>query len=231
VVLDNSPTGNNVVVTTDIVITFNEDMNHTTVETSLTVSSTGRQNIPGTFWWEGNTMHFDMTDVLKYENRYEVTLRIDASDIAGNKLAEPLVWQFNTGNLTTLDSDADGMPDGWEQEHGLKPYDGSDADADKDNDGSTNLNEYNTETDPDNEDTDGDGIKDGEDSAPLDPKERDGGNLLPFLLLLLIISIITIFALMRRKKDEEEPEVPGPPAEGEIPEDVEFEEEYTTREF
>src|SRR5699024_10023186 len=44
----------------------------------------------------------------------------------------------------TWDSDMDGLPDWWEEVHGLNPHsskgDFSDASADKDNDGFTNLN-------------------------------------------------------------------------------------------
>ncbi|HLR38424.1 MAG TPA: hypothetical protein VK084_10275, partial [Chitinophagaceae bacterium] len=44
------------------------------------------------------------------------------------------------------DSDKDGLPDWWEDVHGLNPHspegDFSDANADKNNDGFTNLNDY-----------------------------------------------------------------------------------------
>lgn len=40
------------------------------------------------------------------------------------------------------DVDGDGMPDSWEQAHGLSPRDASDRNADADGDGYTNLEEY-----------------------------------------------------------------------------------------
>jgi len=47
-----------------------------------------------------------------------------------------------------LDSDADGMPDGWEKKYGLDPRDASDTSKDSDNDGYTNIEEYLNGTDP-----------------------------------------------------------------------------------
>lgn len=46
------------------------------------------------------------------------------------------------------DSDSDGMPDGWENTHGLNPFDPSDAALDSDDDNISNLDEYLADTDP-----------------------------------------------------------------------------------
>jgi hypothetical protein len=46
------------------------------------------------------------------------------------------------------DDDNDGMPDWWEIEHGLDPFDPSDADDDPDGDGVDNLGEYLAGSDP-----------------------------------------------------------------------------------
>lgn len=59
------------------------------------------------------------------------------------------------------DADGDGMPNKWEAEHGLKPFDPSDADDDPDHDKLLNLSEYLHRGDPRNADTDADGLKDG----------------------------------------------------------------------
>ena len=48
----------------------------------------------------------------------------------------------------TCDSDADGIPDLWEQGHGLDPFSGSDAFSDQDGDGFTNLQEFQYGLDP-----------------------------------------------------------------------------------
>ena len=84
-------------------------------------------------------------------------------------------------NLPTKDSDNDGMPDWWEMDYGLDPYDASDASLDTDGDGHdrnknglleveeyfTNLMEYEMDmvigksTYPNDPDSDDDGIPDG----------------------------------------------------------------------
>jgi pectate lyase len=47
-----------------------------------------------------------------------------------------------------VDADRDGMPDAWEQQHGLNPSDPDDRNNDPDGDGYTNLEEFLNGTDP-----------------------------------------------------------------------------------
>ena len=47
-----------------------------------------------------------------------------------------------------LDADSDGIPNGWEQQYGLDPFDPSDAVRDDDGDGFSNLQEYLAGTNP-----------------------------------------------------------------------------------
>ncbi|MHC1610537.1 MAG: binary toxin-like calcium binding domain-containing protein [Candidatus Methanospirareceae archaeon] len=56
------------------------------------------------------------------------------------------------------DTDGDGIPDGWEVEHGLNPDDAADANMDYNDNGLTNLEEYKNDYDPWDRDTDDDGI-------------------------------------------------------------------------
>ena len=79
------------------------------------------------------------------------------------KCAQPIPWQAETCtfaecgaeqpkektiDLSTIDSDGDGLPDQWEVANKLNPQDPNDADLDADNDGFTNSEEYLAKTNP-----------------------------------------------------------------------------------
>ena len=77
-----------------------------------------------------------------------------------------------------LDTDGDGIPDRWEVDHGLNPYDPSDANLDYNYDNLTNLEEYKKRWDPWDKDTDDDGISNYAEYTGLfgffsDPVEKD----------------------------------------------------------
>ncbi len=74
-----------------------------------------------------------------------------------------------------LDTDQDGIPDGFEKSYGLDYLDPADAAEDPDNDDLSNLEETQIGTDIYNSDTDGDGLLDGEEVKVYgtDPNDSD----------------------------------------------------------
>jgi hypothetical protein len=58
------------------------------------------------------------------------------------------------GDACDGDTDNDQMLNDWEREHGLNPFDGSDAESDQDNDGFTAVQEFTHRSDPNKRDTD-----------------------------------------------------------------------------
>jgi len=124
-------------------------------------------------------------------NGTNVVLSVSAFDAAGNKATsnsysfivtedsdDDGLSDYGEGVVGTdphnLDSDGDGLPDGWEVDYDLSPLDASDASLDSDNDGLTNLEEYQYHTNPLKDDTDSDGMPDGwEVENNLNPVKND----------------------------------------------------------
>ena len=104
------------------------------------------------------------------------------------------MWQKMVLEVTyyvaaSSDTDGDGLPDYWEQNYTLDPFNDSGdngANADIDGDGLTNLHEYTYGTNPRVSDTDGDGYSDGMEVAygsdPNNPFSKPRfTNYLPFI--------------------------------------------------
>ena len=89
--------------------------------------------------------------------------------------------QDSIGNVCDDDIDGDQMPNYWEIEHGLNPYNSFDQLADLDGDGFTNLQEYLFRTDPNSFDAD-----ENENGIP-DVVEARVPSVVPNILFPLII--------------------------------------------
>lgn len=111
-------------------------------------------------------------------DQWEMVNNLDPVDADGDNGADGDPDNDRLGNLEeyqagtnpqNVDTDGDGMPDGWEVDNGLDPL-VDEAVADADNDGLSNLSEYQGGTDPQNSDSDNDVMPDGwEADNGLDP--------------------------------------------------------------
>jgi|GEM_PF-207138 len=88
-------------------------------------------------------------------------------------LDDEAVNPLNGQDLSSLDTDQDGIPDLEELRNGLNPYDATDVSADADGDGLSNFTEYGLGTNLNASDSDEDGRTDsqevGDGTDPLDP--------------------------------------------------------------
>lgn len=121
-------------------------------------------------WAEWKIITFDANDAVTSQAHV-----LPGDDFDGDG-ASNLTETLEGSDPTIPDTDADGMPDGWEIANGLDPV-SNDATGDLDGDGLSNFEEYTLGTEPDLDDSDGDGIDDHwEIINLLDPlDEQDAG--------------------------------------------------------
>lgn len=84
-----------------IEITFNEEMEAATINSTTFTVSEGSANINGSVTSSGTTATFTAGNVLNALTDYTVTLTTGAESSAGVALAEDKVWSFTTGGSTT----------------------------------------------------------------------------------------------------------------------------------
>ena len=94
-VIGNSPTGTSVPVTADVTVTFDEAMNQTSAEDAFSILP----DVDGAFSWSGNAMTFTPAADLADNTTYDITISIDAKDLAGNPLSGPFTWNFTTATV------------------------------------------------------------------------------------------------------------------------------------
>jgi hypothetical protein len=99
-IIDHSPTSDNVSVNASIQVTFSEAMNETSVEDAFSI----HPSVDGSFDWNENEMLFISDDNLSYNTTYSITLKEEASDLAGNNLESSFSWQFTTESQTVSPS-------------------------------------------------------------------------------------------------------------------------------
>jgi len=95
-VIEKSPTGENVPVSTQIAIAFSEPMNEKSTEYALYIYGSEQSRVSGKFSWEGDTMVFTPSSNLAHDTRYFAYLYSDAMDLAYNSL-DWYEWNFKTG--------------------------------------------------------------------------------------------------------------------------------------
>lgn len=124
-----------------------------------------------------DTKPTEATDTVPTNETVPDTTPASTTDSDGDGLTDTEEEILGT-NLQDADSDRDGIPDGWEHDHGLGPLDPSDNDQDPDSDALDNINEYYYGSDPFQADTDNDGYADGvEIENGYDPLNGDGALL------------------------------------------------------
>jgi len=82
---------------TNIIVTFDRDMNCSSVEENLVISP----KIQGTFNWHGNTMIFIPESALNYSTTYLFKISREARDLYGNMLIDDHEWYFTTETSST----------------------------------------------------------------------------------------------------------------------------------
>jgi PKD repeat protein len=94
-VIESTPIGENVPVTTEITVTFSEPMNKESVESASYIYP----EVPSELYWEDNTLIFTPSSNLNYDTRYVAGIEggdWGAMDLAGNIMVESYEWEFET---------------------------------------------------------------------------------------------------------------------------------------
>ncbi len=156
------------------------DADETVISPGDTVSfdgsgSTDNVGVVNYTWSIGGETYTGDTAEHTFEELGNYTVTLTVKDTAGNSDSDTL---YVRAIIEEDDWDGDGMPNDWEDQYDLDPWDPSDADEDEDDDGYKNLKEYKEETDP----TDADDH----------PGEEEGLGMLLYLIPIIIVIIVIV---------------------------------------
>jgi hypothetical protein len=136
-----------------------------------------------------------MSRYIRSEGAHRITLRVTDTEVLFDAVAVTITVN-KTDGFKDSDIDFDGMPNDWELEFGLDPYEPVDKDDDPDGDGLTNYQEYIYDTEPFKSDTDGDKHTDGEEvekgTDPNNPDDYPGKSEEETESILVIIAAVFI---------------------------------------
>ncbi|MFW5862378.1 MAG: Ig-like domain-containing protein [Spirochaetota bacterium] len=114
-VTSTSPAGNATAVSTtsNISVTFNENIDPTTVNSQTFIVDNGGSTVDGNIACNGKTAQFDPIDELQANSTYTVILSTDIRDTNGNRMNSTYSWSFTTDDAppvtVELDVSADTM--------------------------------------------------------------------------------------------------------------------------
>ncbi len=80
-----------------ISVSFNEEMNPSTINTSSIIISVAGVEVPGTVTYSGTTAVFTPSSRLATNTLYTGTVKTSVKDVAGNALQTDYIWTFTTG--------------------------------------------------------------------------------------------------------------------------------------
>lgn len=85
-----------VAVNSIITVTFNEEIDSSTITTGTFLISDGDRNIKGTISYNDRTATFKPSGNLSYSTSYTAKITSGVKDLAGNALASDFTWSFTT---------------------------------------------------------------------------------------------------------------------------------------
>ncbi|MCD6382857.1 MAG: hypothetical protein J7L88_00140, partial [Thermoplasmata archaeon] len=165
--------------------TANDDRGVVAVQIKIGDSDWINASVNETMWnYKWITTHLPET----YDKEIPIVISVRAWD--GTQFSEVVSVRVFVNNH---DTDGDGLPNRWEEENGLDPYNPTDAQEDKDGDGYTNEEEYKAKTDP-------------QDANSYPGKAKKKGLPLIWIALGVLVFVVLLAVLMvvRRKGEKEE---------------------------